>query len=198
MNIAKSMAIGATLLGTTVAGAENTYGKYEAPPYTVVQKIQNVELRAYDPHVLAEVDYRGERRASLSKGFRTLAGYFFGGNQEGQKVAMTVPVAQRRQDDSLDGAWTISFMMPAKYNLDSLPTPEASNINFRTTDARLEAVIVFSGRTPASTLSKKERELRQILADNSIEATGSARHYYYNDPFTLPWRRRNEVALTVK
>ena len=91
--------------------------------------IAEVELRQYAPHILAEVTVDGDRRSALNTGFRVLAGYIFGGNSVQASVAMTVPVAQRQPIDMTapvaqagqDGLWTVSFMMPRDWTLDTRP-----------------------------------------------------------------------------
>jgi hypothetical protein len=59
-------------------------------------------------------------------GFKRLAAYIFGQNiamtapvAQAQSIAMTAPVAQ----ESAEGGWTVSFYMPAKYTLATLPKP---------------------------------------------------------------------------
>ncbi len=46
-------------------------------------------------------------------------------------------------------------------------------------------------------LRAAEAKLRGTLAQNSVATVGQAAFYSYDDPMTLPWRRRNEVALTL-
>ena len=189
-----------------VGATAETYGKYEAPPYTVEARLSEAEIRAYAPHILAEVRVQGDRRAALNAGFRVLAGYIFGGNTDGQDVAMTVPVAQSQTIDmtapvtqtGADGVWTVSFMMPRQWTLDTLPVPNSDAITFRKTEAHREAVLTFSGRASEAQLAAREAELRATLAAEGIETEGPVRHYYYDDPFTLPWARRNEVALRLR
>ncbi|RYI11678.1 MAG: heme-binding protein, partial [Acetobacteraceae bacterium] len=76
------------------AGAETTHKGYEMPPYSVEWQEDAREIRSYGPHLLAEVTVSGSRSGAIQKGFRVLAGYIFGGNATGEKIAMTVPVAQ--------------------------------------------------------------------------------------------------------
>ena len=66
-----------------------------------------------------------DEEAARNEGFRRLARYIFGANHARQKIAMTAPVAQRREGD---GGWVIRFFMPAKWTLDTLPGPDDERV----------------------------------------------------------------------
>ena len=91
------MAMGMAMAGA--GGAEGTqkvtHKGYELPPYTVERSEGAREIRVYGPHLLAEVRVAGGRQAAIQAGFRTLAGYIFGGNAGSSRIAMTAPVAQQ-------------------------------------------------------------------------------------------------------
>ncbi len=167
--------------------------------------IAEVELRQYAPHILAEVTVDGDRRSALNTGFRVLAGYIFGGNTAQASVAMTAPVAQSQPIDMTapvaqagqDGLRTVSFMMPRDWTLDTLPKPNSAAIRFVETTPERRAVLTFSGRSTDAALRAAEAKLRDTLAQNGVATVGQAACYYNDDPMTLPWRRRNEVALTL-
>lgn len=175
------------------ATAEDTYKGYEMPPFEVVEARAEYELRDYAPHVLATVEVPGDARSSASRGFRTLAGYIFGGNTAGKKIAMTVPVTQVPST----GGYAISFMMPAQYDIDALPVPKSGEITFHRTEAERLAVRTFSGYANTATLKRRAAELRYLLQRDGVTIVAGPRYAYYDDPFTLPWRRRNEVAFVV-
>lgn len=176
------------------AAAEETYKGYEMPPFEVVSRASGYELRDYAPHVLASVTIQGNARQAASAGFRKLAGYIFGGNAPGEKIAMTVPVGQVPEGDHFE----ITFTMPARFDLDTLPTPNAPDIRFRRTPSERDAVLRFSGYASGATLNRKAAELRDLLERDGVNVLEGPRFAYYDDPFTLPWRRRNEVAFVVE
>ncbi|MEM7752409.1 MAG: heme-binding protein [Pseudomonadota bacterium] len=175
------------------ASAAETYKGYEMPPFEVVGRASGYELRAYEPHVLATVRIDGSLRSSASAGFRTLAGYIFGGNAAGQKIAMTVPV----QQVPVEEGYEISFMMPGRYALEALPEPKSDDVRFERTEAARLAVSSFSGMPTNAVLRRHTAELRDALARDGLTVVGGPRYAYYDDPFTLPWRRRNEVAFVI-
>jgi len=175
------------------ATADETYKGYEMPPFDVVERQSGYDIRDYDPHVLATVTVKGDARSSASRGFRTLAGYIFGGNASGEKIAMTVPVTQVPGDAGFE----ISFMMPGRFDLDGLPVPKSSEIVFRRTPSERLAVRQFSGYANGATLRRRAAELRDLLKRDGVTIVSGPRFAYYDDPFTLPWRRRNEVAFVI-
>jgi hypothetical protein len=182
----------ATAAGGRAMG-ETRYRGYEGPAYAVEVQDGAFELRRYAPQIVAEVTVRGDRRTALSRGFRVLAGYIFGGNEGGAKVAMTAPVAQEQAGD----AWVIRFTMPSDFTLATLPRPRDPAIRLVELPGDRQAVLRFSGLAGASTWTAREANLAAWVAARGLTPTGAMRHYWYDDPFTLPWRRRNEVAQPV-
>lgn len=182
---------------TAVAAPEpSEHRGYEGPAYTVERREGNFELRTYAPHLLAEVTVEGNRNSAARRGFRTLAGYIFGGNDEKQKIAMTSPVTQAPQTETGD-QWEIRFMMPSDFDESSLPNPDNKAIRFTRTSQKQEAVVRFSGRWTNANLERQTKALSDWLLKSGIKTVGPARYYFYDDPFTLPSKRRNEVAFTV-
>lgn len=206
MSVIKRIVQGAAVAAALPVGATaESYGKYEAPSYVVERRLGDVEIRSYAPHIVAEVTVRGDRRDALSTGFRILAGYIFGGNTTRQSVDMTSPVAQSQKIDmtspvtqeGVDGLWTVSFMMPSKWTLESLPDPTNEAIRLRQTDDVRQAVVIFGGRATAAAIEAAEQTLTQTLSEAGLAGSGPMIYNFYDDPMTLPWNRRNEVAVAL-
>lgn len=179
-----------------------TYRGYELPPYEVQSREDDIEIRRYEPHLVAQVAVEGERQGAISRGFRVLARYIFGGNAENQKVAMTAPVTQAPIDppggtDGTAQIWQVTFMMPAEWSRETLPAPDNPAVQLVTTPAERQLVKRFSGRWSDRSLAAHEDALRRLAAERGLTITGPARYYFYDDPFTLPFRRRNEVAFPI-
>ena len=66
----------------------------EEPNYAVVRKLDQVEVRQYAPHVVAEVVLNVNADEAGNRAFPILAGYIFGKNKGEKKFAMTAPVTQ--------------------------------------------------------------------------------------------------------
>ena len=186
----------------------DAYNGSETPKYTVARTDGPIELRDYAPRIMAEVTVSADRSGAGSSGFRVLAGYIFGANEGGAKVAMTTPVAQAPGEtiamttpvtqSAQAGTWTVQFMMPGSYTLETLPKPKDDRIRFVPVPAQRQAVVTFSGVVRDSVLTKQEVALRAWAQAQGLHLTAGPFYYYYDPPWTLPWNRRNEVAFNVQ
>ena len=52
----------------------------EKPDYKVIQTEQNIEIRQYEPMIIAEVEVDGKREDAIREGFRLIADNIFGNN----------------------------------------------------------------------------------------------------------------------
>jgi len=138
------------LTGVTTAMAT------EEAPYTVIKTDDIFELREYAPQVLAEIIIDGDLEGAGNKAFRPLFRYISGENKSRGKIAMTAPVSQEQKGEkismtapasqqSVQGKWAVSFMMPASYTIENLPTPDDSSIKLRQVPARRVAAVRYSG-----------------------------------------------------
>ena len=141
-------------------------------------------------------------------GFRRLAGYIFGANHRGETISMTAPVSQHRgetiamtapvaQARNTEGESTIRFFMPSKWTMETLPQPDDDHVTLVEVPAETYCVLRFTGdRSPAAVAARTD-ELRKILSDNDIEPVGEPVAWFFDPPWTLPFRRRNEIAIPV-
>ena len=184
----------------------------EQVPYQVEQVLgDQAEIRRYDSVIVAEtiVD-GGDFRDAGNAGFRRLANYIFGGNQDRQKIAMTAPVAMAPDSrpypeaaDAIssrpegDGRWRMSFYMPADSSMASLPRPDDPRVELRSIAPRRVAAIRFSGRGTEAQFAKAESKLRRQLETAGIATAGDPWTARYNAPWVLPPFRRNEVLIEL-
>lgn len=180
----------------------------EEPHYLQRALTETVEIRQYGPRIAAETTVTGDKQSALSTGFRRLASYIFGGNHRNTEIAMTAPVGQSRGEDismtapvsqagSADAGWTVRFFMPSKWSMETLPTPDDDDVRLVTVPAETVAVLRFSGDRGPAAVAENIEELLKTLRDNDIEPVGEAVGWFYDPPWTLPFRRRNEVAVTI-
>ena len=185
-----------------------TYKSTETPPYTVERAEGPIELRTYAPRLMAEVSVTGSQSQAITAGFRVLAGYIFGANDGGAKIAMTTPVTQVPGETiamttpvtqlARDGNWLVQFMMPSAYTRATLPKASDPAIRFVTLPANRQVVLRFSGTPGARVLASKEGELRSWARGQALSVAAGPFYYFYDAPWTLPWNRRNEVAFTLQ
>jgi hypothetical protein len=180
----------------------------EEPPFTVERRFGDVEIRRYGSRIAAETTIEANEEAARNEGFRRLARYIFGGNkgstkiamtapvaqEQGQKIAMTAPVAAQRGGT---GQWVIRFFMPSSHTMDTLPTPNDERVRLVHVPGERVAVLRFSGIAHPSTVATRTEELQKTLRDNGIEVAGEPLMWFYDPPWTIPFRRRNEVAVSV-
>lgn len=192
--------------GLSAPAEADMYNGNETPDYTVESTEGAVEIRSYPPHIAAEVTVSGSRDAAINAGFRVLAGYIFGGNEAKAKVAMTTPVTQSQKiamttpvtQAETDQGWTVQFMMPSEYTLETLPKPKDSRIRIVTTDPVRMVVLRFSGIPTTAALAKRTDELRELAKAKGLTVSGAPQFMFYDPPFRMPWNRRNEVAFAIR
>lgn len=63
--------------------------------------------------------------------------------------------------------------------------------------AETVAVLRFSGDRGPTAVADSTDRLLKVLRDNGVEPKGEAVAWFYDPPWTLPFRRRNEVAMPV-
>lgn len=182
----------------------------EEPHHIKRPLTQDVEIRRYGPRVAAEITVEGDRQQALYTGFRRLAAYIFGGNHRDIEIAMTAPVVQQpsagediamtapvSQSGDAEKGWTIRFYMPSKWSMETLPTPNSDDVHLVQVPSETVAVLRFSGDRGPQAVAARVDQLMKTLRDNAIEPTGQAVSWFYDPPWTLPFRRRNEVAVAI-
>jgi len=197
--------VGLILIFGVLAGP--VMSNVEKPGYKVIQSEQNIEIRQYDPMIIAEVEVEGKREDAIREGFRLLADYIFGNNRVEQVISMTAPVQQNENQkiamtapvqQQLTGlSWKISFVMPSKHNMDSLPIPNNNRVRLKGILPQKFVVIRFSGTNSYENLTENENRLMNYVQANEIKIKGSPKYAYYNAPWTLPFLRRNEVMIEI-
>jgi hypothetical protein len=111
-----------------------------------------------------------------------------------EKISMTAPVTQQKAGND----WSIAFVMPAEYTMDSLPTPNDGRITLRAIPARLVAVIMYSGTWSKSRYEEHKAQLDKMMSKRNLKAAGEYIYARYNPPFTPWFMRRNEVLVPVE
>ena len=167
-------------------------------------------MRDYPALVAAEVSVTGSRDEASSAGFKLLAGYIFGGNTQKRSVAMTAPVMQAPAESEKiamtapvlqtgqPGSWTVRFVMPAQYTLDTLPTPNDARVRLLAVPPVQLAVVQFSGLAREDDVEAQTALLNTFVSSRKLRAEGPPVLARYNPPWTPWFMRRNEVMLPVR
>lgn len=197
------------LAGCSVFGNN---GEVNEPDYRVLVQDKTYEVRQYDPMVLAQVSTRGEWDKASRQGFRPLFEYIDGANRAQKKVPMTQPVLQQQASgekipmtapvlmraDTEAQQWTMSFVLPQEFTLDSAPRPLNPEVEIVAQPSRKLAVVQFNGVADAELRREKGEELISWASQQGFTPVGTPFYAGYNPPFTLPPFRRNEMLLEVK
>ena len=160
----------------------------ENPKYNVLAQYGELEIRSYHPMIQAVV------HTSNGNGFRPLAAYIFGGNESGESISMTAPVATQKSPQG----FATAFMMPGQYTMDSLPDPDNKRVELIEVPARVMAVIRFSGWANQKAVDQHNRELLVFVQERGWSVTGEPIINQYNDPWTAAEDRTNEVQYQLR
>lgn len=188
----------------------------EEPRYQILQQTEDYELRRYEPYRVAEVEVRGTFEGVGSEAFKILAGYIFGDNQGEAKIEMTAPVNQRPAESTPTGTrlemtapvtqrpeggapdtYVISFVMPARFTLETLPRPNHPRIVLLEEPARRIAARRYAGSWSEDRYRDEERLLLEALRRDGLQPSGVPIYARYNSPFSLPMFRRNEILVPL-
>jgi hypothetical protein len=201
---------------------EHTTMATESPHYEVEKELDGCEIRVYSAYVLAQVDVESDFDGALRNGFELLAHYIFGGNRTRKSIPMTAPVSEEQvssseeipmlapvtsekismtapvtEEQAGEHVFRVSFAMPSKFTLETLPEPQDKRITFKVIESRRTAAIRFSGRVHEKLANEKADELRTCLSKNGLTPKSNFVVALYNPPFIPGIFRRNEVIVDI-
>ena len=183
----------------------------EEPEFTVLFQEGNLEIREYEPRIIAHVKTIGDFDDASSKGFKMLADFIFGNNtinNKSKKISMTAPVSASLSSKKIsmtapviaennNNEWSIAFVMPKEFTIENLPVPNNQNIRITALPKEKFAVIVFSGLVRESSYDKKVNLLNEFIKKKKLIPLSTIQIARYNPPWTLPFFRRNELLIKI-
>ena len=180
----------------------------EEPAYEVINRLDDIEIRRYAPYVVAELSVDAPADKAGSQAFPILAGYIFGNNQGGTKLAMTAPVIQAGVPDPVEpttpsasrsaaDSHVVQFVLPKGVSPESAPVPIDQRVRVRDVASVEVAVIVYSGSWSKRNYEEHLARLKAVLGEKGIPWTGEPIYARYNPPLTPWFMRRNEIWLTL-
>lgn len=184
----------------------------EIPEYRVIEQEGSYELREYSSYLIAETEVEAAFMNAGNIAFGRLFRYISGANTSQTEIAMTAPVEQSRErrgqkiamtapveQANVGGVYRVGFIVPRKFNRETVPKPIDSRVSIREVAPRTVAVWRYSGRWTEENFREHERDLRALLARKGLRAEpgDSAIIARYDAPF-MPWfMRRNEVLIPL-
>ena len=181
----------------------------EKAKYTVLEKEDDIEIRQYEPQIVAETYVEGDLEEVGDEGFRRLYGFISGDNRQKQSISMTAPVGQEAKSEKIamtapvgqekkDNRWRITFLMPAEYTLETLPEPTDSRVKLVQDPGRMMAAIRYSGTWSEAGYEENKTLLEEFIERRGLIKAGDPVWARYDPPF-MPWfLRRNEVLIPVE
>jgi len=164
--------------------------------YSIVKKIDDIEIRKYPEMILAVVEGSYDDSA-----FSMLFNYISGENTIENKIKMTAPVISSKKIEMtapvLSSNSFMAFVLPSSINKNSVPKPTNPKIKIQIQPKKIFAVLKFSGYTSDTKVEKMINLLINILKKYKIETKGFPFLMRYNSPFAPGFIRRNEVAVEV-
>lgn len=176
--------IGTVLLSTSNIG----------PEYTVEKKMDNFEIRVYEPWIVAETYVKGTQENVGDEAFRILAGYIFGGNSEKVKIEMTAPVTQQKV---AEGEYLVQFYMPKEWTLNTLPKPNDPRVIIRQLPERRVFSERYHGGWSMKLYNEELSEIDSKMSQLSLKSKGEPIWARYNSPMALAPFRTNEIQFEI-
>lgn len=201
------------IVGAWMAAGYLPVRNIETPKYDVIQQGKGYEIRQYHGYIVAEVTVSGNYRESINKGFGKVAGYIFGDNTAADSIAMTAPVLHEKktgsakiamtapvlhEKDKISDTYTVAFVMPGEYTLETLPKPKQSDVRLRAVPPLKYAAIRFRGFAREKTVERKTDRLLEALKNDNVSTSGEPFTAQYHPPWTPPFMRRNEVLIALQ
>jgi len=176
----------------------------ELASYRVLSRAGAYEVRKYESRSVALTDLGAGATSSVEsegsiRGFNSLVAYVLGANAGAEQLEWTAPVRTDVSDNGFGELVEMSVMLPSRYTASTAPAPSDGAVLLRQTEEQTVAVVEFSG---LATLGEVQRQLSALKAaisqdDLEIDEYGGYSLLQYNPPYTLPWLRRNEIAVPV-
>jgi effector-binding domain-containing protein len=181
----------------------------EKPKYTLLEKEGKFEIRQYQSYLIAETMVEANFNDAGNVAFRRLFNYISGKNKTKKSISMTAPVNQSARSEKISmtapvnqqqsgGKYSVSFVMPSKYSLETLPEPLDPEVTIKEIPAHKVAAIRYSGTWSQKRYEAKRASLEEFIRRKELIPTAKPIFARYNPPFELWFLRRNEVIIPVK
>lgn len=189
-----------TAISTVTTAKPVYYNDTETIPYEVIATLdEGVEIREYPEALAVATPMNGSNNA-----FRLLFNYISGENIVKTKVSMTTPVEMGPAKIAMTtpvletGDQAMMFFLPSQFTADNAPKPTHPKVTLVSVPVRTIAAKTYSGYRSDRKLNRHTDTLMRVLKSSKYQVTGQPNSLGYDSPFTLPFKRRNEVIVTVE
>ena len=169
----------------------------ETPKYIVLEQHNKVEIREYQSIVVAVTQVSKPYRSAQSEGFRRIASYIFGGNNQKMEIAMTAPVISTRLNLETE-THEVFFVMPREHQFNKLPIPDLESVKLEERRLSRVAAISFGGWATVERAAYYEKQLKKKVEKLNLETNGEYMVAQYNSPWAVPPFRKNEILVKIK
>lgn len=180
----------------------------EEPHYEVVEELGDVEVRRYDPALLAEITVNGPREKALDEAFDRLARYIFGANSKREHLPMTNPVYQAKGEHlpaatpvmpaPRGSGWTVAFFLSNTLSLEEAPRPDDPAIRLIRSPQRLVASLRYRGNNTGDKMHDARAELLEAMRGHAtFEVESDVYWAQYDAPYVIPFVKRNEAQVEL-
>jgi hypothetical protein len=148
---------------------------------TIETEKNNIKLVTLPSRISASVEVAGDSIDAPSRAFGLLAGFIFGDNTKQSSIAMTAPVtstavvsqkiamtAPVTAESNEKGSTKVSFIMPSSWTMDTLPTPNNSQIRIHKEIPEKIAVRTFDGYAQKKRVEKEWNLFQEELTEQKI------------------------------
>ena len=177
----------------------------KTPEYKTLRRYRDFEIREYERFMVAETTTTSEKSSGSAKmfddeagkAFSRLAGYIFGKNDKEKKMDMTTPVFSSKSQQ-------MQFVV--EENSASI-VPIDRSVSLKERQSFIVAVASFPGIANETVVNETELNLREAMKREERKDTLKLKPKVgeefvelaqYNDPFTNPLVRRNEVLIALE
>ena len=165
--------------------------KTESHAYRVLKSYSDFEIRKYEPALFSYVVMQpADYKTASGNGFRTLAGYIFGGNEKNQQISMTSPVTMTMADSV-----TMKFKIPEGMELESMPQPNDPNVRFAAEPEKVMAAITLLPFYLFDGISQDNYRPASLFAMLALGILGSGVAYIWN--FSIIAAAGSSIASSV-
>lgn len=183
----------------------------EKQPYQLVSQSDDIEIRRYPEHMVAETRVSASFENAGNQAFRYLFGYISGQNTTAESIAMTSPVVQEASlptskkiamtspviQEAEGDEFVVAFVLPASFTAETTPKPTSPRVVVRTVPTRMAAAIRFTGRWSAGSYEKHLNTLLEQVAAVGKTTKGEPRFARFDPPYTPWFLRHNEISIDV-